>query len=206
MDFEKQIDRIKECAWQIETGKVTILTGKNGSGKSLLRKMLSGAISTKLGTDPSHTVASVSMESRTNKKHEFSALSAMGIDNPENPTSSESLYNIHSLIKSLSNNNKRYLVIDEPEIGMGEEMIAALSIKLNSLLNPLPDGCYGVLIITHNRYLVSNLQAEFINLEGMTKDEWLNREIIPTNLEEFEENASGLYLAIYNRINTAKRK
>lgn len=209
MDYEKQIDRIKECSSLIEIGKITVLTGKNGSGKSLLRKLIASHLAEKLGTDPSHTVASVSMESRTNKKTDFSAFNALGIDDPSNPTSSESLYNIDSLRKSIDEekvSTYRYLVIDEPEIGMGEEMVAALVIKLNNMFNPLPKGCHGVLLITHNRYMVKNMSGEFINMEGMSREEWLNREIIPVDIKQFEDDSLGLYRAINKRIEDNKKK
>lgn len=200
MDYEKQIDTIRDCAKSIQIGKLTILTGKNGSGKSLLRKILASSIATTTGTDPAHTVAAVSMESRTNKKDSFSALNAMGIDDPDNPTSAESLYNIDSLVRNVSEERPRYLVIDEPEIGMGEEMVAALAIKLNNMFAELPSGCFGVLIITHNRYLVNSLNGEFINLENMSRTEWLNREIVPTDLVEFEKDSNGLFQAINARL------
>jgi ABC-type branched-subunit amino acid transport system ATPase component len=206
MDYDKQIDTIKECASTINPHTVTVLTGKNGSGKSLIRKLLSSFLCDKLGTKVDKTVAAISMESRTQKKYEFSALSASGIDDPDNPTGAESLYNIDSLIKNACvADNSRYLVIDEPEIGMGEELVMALCIKLNEMFNPLPPGCNGVLIITHNRYLVENITGEFRNIEGMDKTQWLERKLIPTNIKEFEDNAIGLYRAINIRISEYKK-
>lgn len=162
--------------------------------------MLPGAVAEKTGADSNHIVASVSMETRTQRRFEFGALSALGIDDPDNPTSLETLYKINKLLEVCSPENKRFLVIDEPEIGMGEEMVAAITILLNKTFESLPDGCLGVLIITHNRHIVSHLNGDFINLEGMTKEEWLNREIIPTDLKQLEEDALGLYRAIVKKI------
>lgn len=212
MDFIKQIDEaIKGTAQKVELNKVTVLTGNNGSGKSMVRKLIAFYLADKLGKKESnHLVASVSMESRTNKKDgtngtmNFDALSAMGIDDATNPTSEETLYNIDSVVKSVSAENPRYIVIDEPEIGMGEEMVAALVIKLNKMFETLPTGVLGVLLITHNRYIVQNINGEFLNMEGKSRVEWLNREIIPTNLEQFKEDSLGLYRAI-NNYNKDKR-
>src|ERR1035437_1572363 len=100
MDYIKQIDEaIKGTAQKVELGKVTVLTGNNGSGKSMVRKLVAHFIAEKQGkTDwkenAKQLVASVSMESRTQMKHEFAALRAMGIDDPTNPTSDETLHNI----------------------------------------------------------------------------------------------------------------
>lgn len=200
MDYNSQIEIVRGAAKAVELNKVTVLTGKNGSGKSLLRKMLPGAIAEKTGADSNHIVASVSMETRTQRKFEFSAFNSLGIDDPDNPTSLETLYKINKLFEVCSAENQRFLVIDEPEIGMGEEMVVAITVLLNKTLESLPEGCLGVLVITHNRHIVSNLIGDFINLEGMTREEWLNREIIPTDLNQLEEDAIGLYRAIVKKI------
>lgn len=51
MDSEKQIEIAKHIAQSIPTGTITVLTGKNGSGKSLVRKLLSNYLAEKLNTD-----------------------------------------------------------------------------------------------------------------------------------------------------------
>jgi len=204
MDYEKQIDRVIELANKIELDRVTVLTGRNGSGKSLVRKILPGPISEKAGTDIKHTVASVSMESRTQKKYDFGALSALGIDDPTNPTGSETIHNIEMIMNAVGKDNRRYLVIDEPEIGCGEELVMAIVDKMNGMFGNLPDGCLGILVITHNRHIVKNLKADFINIEGMTKDEWLGREVVPVDIETFRNDALELYRAINKRVETKK--
>lgn len=208
MDYEKQIDIIGESANKIQLNKVTILTGKNGSGKSLLRKLLARSIAEKTGKkDLSHLVASISMESRSQCKHDFGAFQSLGIDDPENPTGAESIHNINMIFKTVKEDSPRYIVIDEPEIGMGEELVAGLVGKLNSMFDPFPKQALGIMVVTHNRYLVKNLEnAEFVNLEGLTKEEWLNRIIIPTNIKQFEDDALGLYRAINARIEKNKSK
>ena len=50
-DWNKHVDRIIEIADSIEPGKLTILTGSNGSGKSVIRKLLPTRIQEKLGKD-----------------------------------------------------------------------------------------------------------------------------------------------------------
>lgn len=207
MDYENQIELIKDCAESVNPNVVTVLTGKNGSGKSLVRKLISGYLSDKLGTDVNKTVASVSMESRSQPKHDFGALKSVAIDDPETPTGASSINNVDMLVSNAcKKDSPRYIVIDEPEIGMGEELVMALCNKINKMFNPLPEGCLGVLIITHNRYLVNNIQGEFRNIEGMDKDAWLTREIIPTDIEEFEKDALGLWRAINKRVSENKDK
>lgn len=209
MDYQKQIDRIIELAEQVKPHCVTILTGKNGSGKSVLRKLVATRLAEKLGTDPNRTVASVSMESRTQPKHDFSALKSMAIDDPEAPTGAESVKNLDYMLKYVDSDQKRYIVIDEPEIGMGEELVAGLALRIIKRFTPLPTGCLGVMIITHNRHMVKALQVlnpEFMNIEDMSLIEWLNREIIPTDIEEFEHDSLELWRAINQRVKDSKEQ
>jgi DNA polymerase (family X) len=73
---------------------------------------------------------------------------------------------------------------------------------LDFAIIPMPENCYGILVITHNRYIVENLKAEFLNLECMTRTEWLQRKIIPTDLEQFEKDSIELFRTVQNRINS----
>ena len=202
MDYEKQILAIKDTADKVVLHKVTVVTGNNGSGKSMLRKLVGFYLADKLGLpEKSVCTAQTSMQQRTELRSDFGALSSAMHDDGTNPTSSETLHKIKQLIAVCKEDNKRFLIIDEPEIGMGEEMVAALVIFLNEQFKEFPVGCLGVMIITHNRYIVNNLNGEFLNMEGKTKDEWINREIIPTNLIQFEEDSLGLYRAIQSKLN-----
>jgi ATPase subunit of ABC transporter with duplicated ATPase domains len=200
-DPKLQIEQIKTISKSIQFNNVYVLTGKNGTGKSLVRKLVGFHLADKLGTPDAKIVASTSLQQRTELKSSFGAFSSIMHDDPSNPTSLETFSKIQALLKVLSVNNKRFLVIDEPEIGMGEEMVLALIDYLNNAFNPLPEFCLGVLIITHNRVIVKNLNAEFLNLENMSKDEWLNREIVPTDLNKFKEDSLNLFLEIQNTLN-----
>lgn len=123
-------------------------------------------------------------------------------DLDSNPTSVSTLHLINQVIDI----KDRFLVFDEPEIGMGEETLMGLINLLNEKFNPLPTDIYGVLVITHSRLVVENLKSDFINIEGMNREEWLNRKIIPADLEEVEDWSLELFRTIQNRINDNKNK
>lgn len=163
-------------------GSVTILTGSNGSGKSLLRGQLPRRLE-----KPARLVHA-SQELRTASNAGLGAMSSFAHDLPWLPTSQTTLHTIRQILKHASGN---YVVIDEPEIGCGEETVMALAAWLNEQLAARPADCLGVMIITHNRYMVEHLAHDnFFNLDGFdTKDEWLNRPLIPTDLAALEENA-----------------
>ena len=89
------------------------------------------------------------------------------------------------------------MVVDEFEIGCSEETILALVLFINERVKELLDKkkIIGAMIITHSRLGVKNLvHDDFINLDGLTKEEWLNRKVIPTDLEKLKENELFYYI------------
>ena len=117
------------------------------------------------------------MERRTVPNYNFGALSSMSIDDPETATSNSSF----QLVESLFRSDKRYFIVDEPEIGMGKESILGLSSFLNDKVVELKnnDNWNGMLLITHNEFLIENLKFDrFIDLGGSSSfEEWKNREV-----------------------------
>lgn len=205
MDYEEQIEKIREIAKKVNLNEVTILTGKNGCGKSLVRKLVGHYLSEKLGLGKENSVASsTSLQQRTESRPDLGGFSSIMHDDPTNPTSLETFNAIKRLLAVFSADHKRFLIVDEPEIGMGQELVAAFVNWFNTKFEKIPEHCHGVMVITHNSYIVENLKGAFLNFEGMSREEWLNRKIIPTNLEIFEDEAIGLYRAIETHLNKKK--
>lgn len=193
-DSNKHVDRIIEVANAIQPNRITILTGGNGKGKSVVRKVSSFALAKKLGKDPQHLVASTSMQARTELRSDLGALSSCMHDTSYLATSENSLSNIKKVLKL----TERFIVIDEPEIGIGEEFQLAIAKYISSKYNAQEN--FGLLVITHSRIIVKNLpHDEFLNLEGMTEQEWLNREIVAVDLDKFEKESYELYTTIQKR-------
>lgn len=203
MNYEEQLAKIKEISRKVNLNEVTILTGKNGCGKSLVRKLVGYHLAEKLGLDPEKepVTAAASLQARTESRPDLGGFSSIMHDDPTNPTSYETFKMIKQLLKVLKVDNKRFLVVDESEIGMGEELVAAFVEWFNSVFEKIPEYCYGVLVITYNRYIVENLKGVFLNFEGMTREEWLNRKIVSVDIEKFEEDSLELFRAIQKRLN-----
>ena len=202
-DATAHLDKIIELSDEIKAGELTILTGSNGSGKSLIRKVIANQIAEQLGTDPNKTVSSTSMQRRTESNPEFGALSSMMADLAWMPTSTSTW----NLIKGVLNHGDRYVVIDEPEIGCSEEVQLAMIIKIMDFVNKLESEkkFKGMLIITHSRLIVDRLPSDkFINIDGMTKREWLERKLVVYPLEELENNSNKLHSAVQRRTNENK--
>ncbi len=186
-DLEGHVDRLVKIMEKIPIKGVSILTGSNGSGKSLIRTQFIFYLARRKKKDVKDMkgqLGSVSMQLRTSSNAEWGALSGAMRDTEWIPTS----LNTFDLIKGLLDKNYPFVIIDEPEIGMGEELIMSLCDYLNEELAKHPNR--GFLIITHNRYLVQNLNyKKFFNCDGIkTKEDWLNRPMEKADLKVLEEN------------------
>lgn len=203
--IDNHIDRIIEVAESIEPNKVTILTGGNASGKSVVRKLLNARLADKLGKESA--TSSVSMELRTSGNSGLlgTGLDHMYSDNPWESTGEHTVYLVKGLLKSnvsekMAETNKRYIVIDELETGLSKEALLGMCQMLESEMERILKNSYGILLITHSDEVVRNLKHDsFINIEGLTEEEWLNREVEPVEPEDIEKWSRALYLGIRNR-------
>jgi len=198
-NYEQHIDTIGEIADRINLDKITILTGRNAGGKSLVRKVLRQNVMDK-NRKSKVFIPHASQELRTKSNPEMGALSGMAHDLEWLATS----HNTISTIDKVIVDDADYIIIDEPEIGIGEELQLGLADYINEKLK---DRKCGVLIITHSRTSVRNIKHDdFINLEGMSEDEWVNRTPEKISIEDFKKFSSDLFIAVRDRINTNKAK
>ena len=94
----------------------------------------------------------------------------------------------------------QYLIFDEIEIGMSEEFQLAVCNYINSRLLEIREKSYGVLVITHSRLICRCIEHDsFINIDGMTEDEWLNRNVKPLNIEETKAFSDALFRVVQKR-------
>lgn len=198
MDCEKHIDNLIDIISSIHVNKLTVLTGSNGSGKSLIRKLMWTQVNKELGIEDSKSrVSDCSMERRTDLHEELCGMGVALRDVSWTPTS----LNTYDFVKGVFGVNERFIVIDEPEIGMSEESILGLCNYINKKKESVLSNNYGILIITHSKTFVSNVNSDsFINIDNMSKDEWLNRKIIPVDFDELEKSSSNLYSSIQKRL------
>ena len=202
-NLDNHIDHICEIADDIQLHKITILTGSNATGKSVIRKLMPMRVVEKLKAEgvenpnPDKVVSSISMQLRTESRTDWYALCSVMHDMPEASTGDSTF----GLINGLMGAHDRFIVIDEPEIGMGREMVAGLAKYINERLSEFLNKNYGVLIITHSADIVSNINHDsFVNIDGMTEDEWLNRKIEPVNPVDVNKWSTELSRAIQKRM------
>lgn len=218
MDIDKKIDELRIILDSIQPNKLTILTGSNGSGKSLIRKQLCFHLSKKLNVTPDRLVVHSSMQIRTALASEMGGLSAFTHDDPTEPTSLSTFDLFETLLRSFIYNDERtdkvYIVLDEPEIGMTKESQYGFILELKKKLKDILDKSYGILIITNSEFLVQMLKYQclvtdfdFFNMDGYKDaDKWLSRDIKPTNFDELRKDSRELYLYLNGNDNKKKCK
>ena len=194
----------------------TILTGSNGGGKSMIRNQFGLKYQNDLKNNPNkRKCKSISMELRTSINSSWGALSAAMLDNDATPTSLNTFQLIKGVLKDAGifeehepgtirmYSETGYIIIDEPEIGMSEEMVLALGYYLLEIFPLIMAEKIGLMIITHSRVLVDLLTSippvthtvdewlntyRFINLDGLGLTEYICRQPKPADLEALEAN------------------
>lgn len=192
------IDNIINTIDRIEFGRVIILTGENGSGKSLIRKLIPYQLKDKNGGELVK-VASTSMDRRTGLHSGMGGAGVFCRDTEWVATSENSFGFIRGLINSTKD---RFVVIDEPEIGMSDSLKISVGNWLNKNLPELLDRNKGVMIITHSKDLVRQITYyhDFINIQGLTEEEWLNQKPKMIDIEEWAEKNIELFKALQKRL------
>lgn len=199
MNYTEHVDKLIDIVRNIKPNYPTVVTGGNGLGKSFIRKCVSQGISKQLNKKV--IAADISMERRTGSHPELGGMGAFLRDMDSNPTSYETFNFLNALIVQ----KNRYLVIDEPEIGMSKESQLTVAHILNNNINRIIEESYGLMIITHSELIVQNINFpfEFINLDGfLTVDEWVNRDIIPTDVEVLRKNSIAISKEIQKRLSS----
>lgn len=188
-DLQKKYDKMIEIHKAIPLdGSISVLTGSNGTGKSLIRSQL-GHRTKNMGNK---NVVHASMELRTGTHSNLGGLGVFMRDTEQKSTSENTIACIKQAVKSIYDN---YLCLDEIEIGCSLEMTMGIVQWLNENLKSAVEGTLGCLIITHSAFVVQNLDFDhWFNLDGYdAPEEWCNRTVSPINIDEYKEEQRKFY-------------
>lgn len=210
INIEEHIDNLIEIRDKIQLNEVTILTGDNATGKSVIRKTLWQHVNDLLGIEEQKSfVSDISMERRTALHPGLGGGGVFLRDCGWTPTSMETYRFIKGIFQIIDDDNKkiskRFIVLDEPEIGASKEVQKAFAKYINNFYEKIHDNnkCYGLLVITHSDEIIKNLKCDnFLNIQGLTKEEYLNREIKDIDLEEIDNFSLELFRGIRDRDKT----
>lgn len=210
--YRDKVRKLVEIIEDIDTEGISILTGSNGGGKSMIRQQFALKYKNgKIENPNKRKCKAISMQLRTSTNPAFGALSSAMLDNEASPTSLntfnliQGVFQASGLYKEIKEGEVEalsetgYIILDEPEIGMAEETVTALVLWLFKHISLLKREKIGLMIITHSRLLVdmflahsieNNYSLNFYNLDNLSIEEYVdkNRVIIPTDLELLKSN------------------
>ena len=195
MDNEERCNLIRSTIQAIPLdGSISVLTGSNGSGKSLVRSQLNFRT-----RESGKNVVHASMAFRTGTHSHMGALGSLVRDSDWMSTSYETFKNIKTAIRSTHDN---FLCLDEIEIGCSAETVMGMTHWLNANLKIGIEGSLGCLVITHSPHVVENLNFDhWFNLDGYASaEEWLHREIVPVDMDSYVEQQMELFKMIRDRM------
>lgn len=193
---EEAFDNLVDALESIHANEITVLTGDNGTGKSLIRKLLWKQLEEELGFRVK--VADTSMERRTGLHSELGGGGVFCRDAEWVATSENSIRFMRSVLMA----DERFIVLDEPEIGLSESMQLSVAKFLNEKLPEVMKKNYGVLIITHSKIIIENLDCigKFVNIQKLTKEDYLAKEPECIDLEEFDKRSSALFKLLQSHL------
>lgn len=181
------------CPISIEPGhnrRVLLVTGENGGGKSLFTKAIAtSARRQNKPWDKDFEVMSIGMELRTTSGIQRAFLFG---DEGTDSTGKISIGTVLGGLRTIeARNNPHWLILDEPDVGVGEGYRRALGELLAQVSGDLPDQTFGLVIVTHSREIALPLIAAGATSVRVGEDrrpirEWIEKGDLPKSIEDLK--------------------
>jgi hypothetical protein len=192
LDNEKfQDDRERLFPSKLEIGTredVLVVTGENASGKSLAFLILNNLVRSFGKEDKIDVlVMDIGMSRRTKSGIERAFIFG---DEHLDSTGNISIKVMQTgVANSRSNDQHHYLMLDEPDIGVGEGYHSAIGQFLSDFAASLPEKCLGLIVATHSRKITRKLLdagASSLRLGSDLRDvkEWVTHGDIEKSLDD----------------------
>lgn len=184
--------------------KLLVVTGQNATGKSMVRRCLSGAAQRE-GLTP----IAISMQRRT----EGGVVGAMMFGTEEwQATGQITGHSVIMGIKTADASEKRcVLIFDEPELGLSDEYALDAAHRIADFATKDGYKCLLVVVISHRKTILEVLDGKCMHVhlgeEPVTSlKAVINRKIVRANLEELKERSHQTFLHINAVQQRNKRK
>lgn len=201
------------CPISIEPGRlerVWVISGENAGGKSLFCKAVEGLVrssSEEAGTPIE--VMRVGMDRRTSSGIERALMFG------DESRQSTGMLSVSCLLSGLETSRNRtnphWLILDEPDIGVGEGYRAAVGELFAEFSQNLPENALGFVIVTHAREIAGPMISAGASSVRVGRDlrpvaEWIRDGDLPKTLEELKslpKRSTELYRTISAAIREA---
>jgi hypothetical protein len=160
LEIEKfQKDRERLFPSRLEAGQrddILVVTGENASGKSLAFLILNNLVRSFGKEDKIDVlVMDIGMSRRTRSGMERAFMFG---DEDLDSTGNISIKVMQSGVEnSRTKDRYHYLMLDEPDIGVGEGYHTAIGQFLSDFATSLPEKCLGLIVATHSRKITAKL-------------------------------------------------
>lgn len=182
--------------------RVLLVTGGNCTGKSLLRRI----IHCRMKSDG----CEVWQFSQQLKTAHFARV-FLGDEDEE----STGFITAKNMLKTLrlvdeESKDKRFIIWDEPEIGLSEESQIGLAQKLRTAFDRQRKNLIGVVFLTHSRIFVQILKdmpsLQWVSLDGYaTPDAWITRKLEAVDPELLREQGFQRWRAVNKAMEAIKK-
>jgi Fe-S cluster assembly ATPase SufC len=181
-----------------------LVLGDNSSGKSLYRKAVY-TVSKDLGLECIY----ISMSART--QGGIGRAFIYG-DEAEESTGGNSVKAFLGLLKTSAAREEPHIIfLDEPDLGLSDNMAYSMGIRLHNFLSAPPKNLLGCFLVTHNKALLSVWKNSSPNLiflgEGVEESlqSWVSKPLIEVGLEEKVNQSFSMWRDINKKLYPSKK-
>lgn len=190
------------ATWVPGRSKLVVVVGPNASGKSFFRRVVRSACHL---AEPKIECIHLSMEART----QGYLKSFVYGDEQYQATGVNSINTVLGGIRTSQGRTEPHAIVwDEPDLGLSEANAASVGKTIVDFIAAPPPCLFGVVVITHRRALVAELQKvgpHYVHLGVVdppaTLDAWMTEPIVTRPLDEIAEESHTRFKAIQKILN-----
>lgn len=190
--------------------KLIVVVGDNASGKSFFRRIIQ-----LLCQKNKVECIALSVEARSGGSHMYGPLRAMIYgDESWQSTGVLSSHTVTTGIKTCRGRDRQHVIFwDEPDLGLSESWAAGVGQAICQFTRDCPKKTVAAVVVTHSRPLVARLlpaKPVYLHLgcepseAPQTLQEWLDRPIVPRDLEDLSDESHKRFKLIQRILNEAK--
>jgi hypothetical protein len=208
---EGKKDAVPALAEEGSNERLLVVSGENGGGKSLVASVIGGSarrVAEEEGVKLE--VMDIGMSRRT--MPDISRVFIFGDEGSESTGNISMKAMLGALKTSRDRGHRHWVVLDEPDIGMGEGYHRAIGQHLAAFASAMPDNCEGLVVVSHSRAIVRELVdvgacSLRVGSDLRPVKEWVAHGDIPKTVDDLlalEDKVSRTYRKVANLISEMK--